>query len=71
MDKITFNIVICWCLFFLCSCTYSAWHEGFREQQRNRCYELFGEARSECLESLDYRVEEYEEERERTLKRDE
>lgn len=68
MGKILFHITICGSLFLLLSCSYSAWHEGFRELQRNRCYELHGEAFSECLDSLDYSVEEYEEERERTLK---
>ena len=35
-------------------CTYRAWHEGFRESQRQKCYKLpSDDAMQQCLNKVD------------------
>lgn len=45
-------------------CTGRAYHQGLKMMQEQRCYELEGERREECLQSVDYSIDEYEKERE-------
>jgi hypothetical protein len=37
-----------------CGCSYRAWHEGFRERQRQECYKLPSQdAMRKCLDKVD------------------
>lgn len=43
-------------LLVVTGCTSQAWYEGFREQQRQACYDLPTAQRAECLEkTMSYR----------------
>ena len=62
--------VICSVFFLIIigGCSTSAWQEGMRMQQEQQCYEMDGQAQVDCLESVDYTVEEYEKERKQMSK---
>lgn len=48
----------------LVSCSGRAYHQGLKMVQEQRCYELEGQQQTECLQSLNYSIDEYEKERE-------
>ncbi len=54
----------------LCGCSGRAYHQGLKMMQERRCYELEGEQQTECLQSLDYSIDEYEKEREKLKQQD-
>lgn len=60
----------CLLLFFLSSCSYSDVHQGMKMMREEQCYKYEGEAQAECLESVNYSVEEYEQQREELLGKD-
>ncbi len=69
--KVFFYILICsLSVVSFTSCSYSSWHQGFKEQQTQKCYDAEGLIQTECLDSLDYSIEEYEEERNKQLGKD-
>lgn len=57
-------------ILLLSSCSGRAYHQGFKMMQKQQCYQLEGELQAECLESLEYSIDGYEEEREQLKQND-
>ncbi len=58
-QSLTNIVLVLFALLILQNCNSQGWHEGMKQAQTHQCEKMMEPDRSSCLESLDYRYEEY------------